>query len=89
MAKSTCGTPFKCNFQKRIQQYLGEKKLPFNILKDEEFSRSREVLLAKTKKKLLKQGKGNKFNATRELTDEDEEKLFKLDELREQDPLTL
>ena len=28
-------------------------------------------------------------NATRELTDEDEEKLFKLDELREQDPLTL
>jgi len=37
----------------------------------------------------LKQGKGNKFNATRELTDEDEEKLFKLDELREQDPLTL
>ena len=33
------------NFQKSIQQYLGEKKLPFNILKDGDFSRPREVLL--------------------------------------------
>ena len=63
------------SFQKSIQRHLNELKLPFNILQDEEFRRSREVLAAK-RKNLVKQGRGNKPNACRELTTEEEEKLF-------------
>jgi len=37
------------SFQKSIQCHLKELKLPFNILQDEEFHRSREVLAAKQK----------------------------------------
>ena len=40
-----------------------------------EFYRSREVLAAK-RKNIVKQGRGNKPNACRELTTEEEEKLF-------------
>lgn len=63
------------SFQRSIQRRLKELKLSFNILKDEEFCRSREVLTAK-RKNLVKQGRGNKPNACRELTGEEEEKLF-------------
>ena len=63
------------SFQRSIQRRLKELKLSFNILKDEEFCRSREVLAAK-RKNLVKQGRGNKPNACRELTSEEEEKLF-------------
>jgi integrase len=63
------------SFQKSIQRHLKELKLPLNILQDEEFRRSREVLAAK-RKNLVKQGRGNKPNACRELTTEEEEKLF-------------
>ena len=37
------------SFQRNIQQYLSEKKYPFNILKDNEFEISRRVLAAKHK----------------------------------------
>ena len=63
------------SFQRSIQRRLKELKLSLNILKDEEFCRSREVLAAK-RKNLVKQGRGNKPNACRELTSEEEEKLF-------------
>ena len=63
------------SFQRSIQRRLKELKLSFNILKDEEFCRSREVLAAE-RKNLVKQGRGNKPNACRELTSEEEEKLF-------------
>ena len=63
------------SFQRSIQRRLKELKLSFNILKDEEFCRSIEVLAAK-RKNLVKQGRGNKPNACRELTSEEEEKLF-------------
>ena len=63
------------SFQKSIQRHLKELKLPFNILQEEEFRRSREVLAAK-RKNILKQGRGNKPNACRECTTEEEEKLF-------------
>ena len=56
-------------FKKGIQRHLKELKLPFNILQDEEFCRSREVLTAK-RKNIVKQGQGNKPNACRELTTE-------------------
>ena len=38
------------SFQRSIQRRLKELKLSFNILKDEEFCRSREVSAAKRKK---------------------------------------
>ncbi|CAH3143961.1 unnamed protein product, partial [Porites lobata] len=37
------------SFQRSIQRYLSEKKYPFNILKDNEFEKSRKVLAAKRK----------------------------------------
>jgi len=63
------------SFLKSIQCQLKELKLPFNILQAEGFRRSRKVFAAK-RKNLVKQGRGNKPNACRELTREEEEKLF-------------
>ena len=51
------------SFQKRIQRHITEQKLPFNILKDDVFSRSRSVLAAE-RKSLVKEGRGNKPNAS-------------------------
>ena len=65
------------SFQRSIQLCLKELKVSFNILKDKEFWRSREVLAAK-RKNLVKQGRGNKPNACRELTSEEEEKFFEI-----------
>ncbi|CAH3187324.1 unnamed protein product, partial [Porites evermanni] len=58
-----------------LQRYLHEKGSLINILKDNEFSKSREVLAAK-RKNLVRQGKGNCPNATRELTEAEEDALF-------------
>ena len=55
-------------FQRSFQRHLHEKGSLINILKDNEFSKSREVLAAK-RKNLVRQGKGNRPNATRELTE--------------------
>jgi len=46
-----------------------------DILKDDEFAFSRKVLKAKSRN-LVVQGKGNRPNATRSLTKEEEDKLF-------------
>ena len=53
------------SFQRSIQRRLKELKVSFNILKDEEFCRPREVLAPK-RKSLEKQGRGNKPNACRQ-----------------------
>ena len=37
------------SFQRSIQRYLSEKKYPLNILKDNEFEKSRKVHAAKRK----------------------------------------
>ena len=63
---------------KSIQHHIKEVKLPYNIRKDDGFSRSRDILTAK-RKNLVKQGWGNKPNACRHLTDEDA-KLFEADD---------
>ena len=47
----------------------------FNIFEDDEFSRSRQGLAAK-RKSLVQSGFGNKPNANRKLTEEEQEKLF-------------
>ena len=76
------------SFQRSFQRYFSEKKLPFNIFEDDEFSRSRQVLAAK-RKSLVQSGFGNKPNATRELTEEEQEKLFETRQFGEHDPLVL
>ena len=62
--------------------------LPFNILKDDAFSRSRSVLAAK-RKSLVKEGRGNKPNASCELMDEEEAKLFETGKFGNHNPLAL
>ena len=63
------------SFQRSFQRYFSEKKLLFNIFEDDEFSRNRQVFATK-RKNLVQSGFGNKPNATRELTEEEQEKLF-------------
>ena len=64
------------SFSRSIQRYLEDNKAKFNILKDEEFKVSREVLKSK-RRELKKQGKGNKPNATVALTNEDIERMVR------------
>ena len=76
------------SIQRSLQRKLQELGVSFNILKDTEFQRSRDVLAAK-RKSLVSQGKGNKPNATRALTGEEEDKLFACGYFGEDDPLAL
>ena len=62
-------------FSLSIQRYLDDNCAEINILKDEEFKVSREVLKSK-RRELRKQGKGNKPNATVALANEDIERIF-------------
>ena len=75
-------------FQRSFQRYLHEEGSLINILKDNEFSKSREVFAAK-RKNLVRQGKGNCPNATRELTEADEDALFENGQFSVQDPKSL
>ena len=75
-------------FQRSFQRHLHEKGSLINILKDNEFSKSREVLAAK-RKNLVRQGKGNHPNATRELTEAEEDALFENGQFSVQDPKSL
>ena len=58
------------------------------IPRDHEFSKSREVLAAK-RKNLVRQGKGNCTNATRELTEAEEDALFENGQFVVHDPKSL
>ena len=49
------------SFQRSIQRYVSETKYPFNILKDNEFEKSRKVLAAKPKSLVHEHSKGNKL----------------------------
>jgi len=75
-------------FQRSFQRHLHEKGSLFNILKDNEFSKSREELAAK-RKNLVRQGNGNCPNATRELTEAEEDALFENGQFGVQDPKSL
>ena len=64
------------SFQRSIQRYLSEKKYPFNILKDNEFEKSRKVLAAKRKSLVHEHGKGNKPQAAQAIDEDEEDALF-------------
>ena len=51
------------SFQRNIQRYLSEKKYPFNMLKDNEFEKSRRVLAAKHKSLVHEHDRINKLQA--------------------------
>ena len=74
--------------QRSIQRFLSDSGSKMNILKDDEFAFSRKVLEAK-RKNLVVQGKGNRPNATRSLTEEEEEKLFQSGAFGAENPVAL
>jgi len=53
------------SFQRTIERYLTEKEYPFNILKDNEFEKSRSVLAAKRKSLVHEHDKGTDQSASR------------------------
>ena len=63
------------SMSRNFQRYLDDKNARINILRDEEFKVSRDVLNSK-RRELRKQGKGNKPNATVAFTNEDIERIF-------------
>ena len=75
-------------FQRIFQRHLHEEGSLINILKGNEFSKSREILAAK-RKNLVRQGKGNRPNATRELTEAEEDALLENGQFGVQDPKSL
>ena len=76
------------SFQRRLQRHLTENNIQTNILKDVEFEKSRQVLAAK-RKNLVKQGKGCKPQATRALTDDEENTLFVTGQFGDSSPSAL
>lgn len=77
------------SYQRSIQRYLSNKKSKVNILKDEEFSESRKVLVAKRRSLVFNHGKGNKPQAAQPLTEEYEDALFNSGEFGEENPSSL
>ena len=67
------------SFQRSFQGRLKELKLSFNILKRTKSFVVPEKYWPPKEKIHVKQGRGNKLNACRELTSEEEEKLFESD----------
>ena len=74
--------------QRGIQRNLKETGSEVNILIDKEFQWSRDALYAK-RKELVSQGFGNKPNACRELSFEEENRLFESGQFGSHDPLVL
>jgi integrase len=74
--------------QRSIQRFLSDSGSKINILKDDEFAFSRKVLEAK-RKNLVVQGKRNRPNATRSLTNEEENKLYESGAFGAQNPESL
>ena len=73
------------SFSRSIQRYLDDNNAKINILKDEQFKVSREVLKSK-RRELRKQGKGGRPNATEALSNEDIELIFNENQFGIHDP---
>ena len=77
------------SFQRNTQRYLSEKKYPFNILKDNEFEKSRRVLAAKHKSLVHEHGRRNKLQATQAIDENEEDALFEAGEFGDSNPVAL
>lgn len=76
-------------FQRSLQRYLNDKNCNISILKDQEFQKSREVRLSKKKQLVVEQAKGNRPQGARELTDAEEDLLFRSGEFGDKNPEAL
>ncbi len=92
-AKKRNGTAYEPNtltcFLRSLQRYLNDKSSSINVFKDQAFNKAREVLCAKRKVVVRENAKGNQPQAARELTEEEEDKLFRLGEFGDNDPEAL
>ena len=77
------------SFQRNIQRYLSEKKYPFNILKDNEFEKSRRVLAAKHKSLVHEHDRRNKLQAAQAVDENEEDALFEAREFGDSNPVAL
>ena len=77
------------SFQRNIQRYLSEKKNPFNILKDNEFEKSRRVLAAKHKSLVHEHDRRNKLQAAQAVDENEEDALFEAGEFGDSNPVAL
>lgn len=69
-----------------IQHYLNDNNSSKNIIKDQVFVKSREVLSARKRDFVVNNAKGNRPQSARELTEEEEGFLFQSGQLGENDP---
>jgi hypothetical protein len=92
-AKKENGRAYEPNtltcFFRSIQRYLNNKNFPINVFKDQEFNKAREVLSAKKKEVVRENAKGNRLQAARELTVDEEDQLFRLGEFGDSNPEAL
>ena len=75
--------------QRSIQRYLNTHGSQANFIQGDEFKLSREVLSAKRKQLFVERGKGNRPQASREVTAVEEDKLFAEGEFGEHNPVAL
>jgi hypothetical protein len=92
-AKKKNGAAYEPNtltcFLRSIQRYLNDKNSPINVFRDQEFNKAREVLSAKRKEVVRENAKGNRPQAARELTVDEEDQLFRLGEFGDGNPEAL
>ena len=77
------------SFQRSIQRYLNDHNCSTNVMKDQEFAKSREVLSARKRDLVVNNAKGNRPQAARELTEDEEDLLFQTNQFGEDDPEVL
>ena len=75
--------------QRSLQRYLNDKNSKINILKDQEFQKSSEVLLSKKKQLVIEEAKGNRPHAAKELSNAEEDLLFRSGQFGDGDPAAL
>ena len=74
------------SLQRSIQRCLKDNNSNTNILKDQEFAKSKEVLTARKRDLVVNNAKGNRPQAPRELTKGEEDLLFQTGQFGEDDP---
>ena len=61
------------SFQRSIQRYLNDNNSSRNVMKDQDFAKSREVLSARKRNLVVNNAKGNRPQAARKLTEDEEQ----------------
>ena len=80
---------FLKDFQRSLLRHLNDKSSQVNFLQDQEFSKSREVFLAKKGELVLQHAKGNRQQVCGELTITKEDQLFQLGLFGKHEPKVL